>query len=459
MSTHPFGLGISTVLVQPAGPTAGWTSAPGPALSFSAHPTISDRTATPGRILFVPLPRRFSHQTRVHLLSARCRFSTVVAAPDMSHTHLPQIALFIDFTYFSRAATVENRYSPRSVISLAFRCGFHIRTAKHGGIRSADSPAPHHHARSRPGTGRSRPSIHHVRGRDWDSPGPARPTRRGPDRRRSSAMSSTQAIYCRPLVDARCATRRAARPQPASCAPCRHHLAHPPVHPEPTSPPSPIPQTPHGRQAVRQCRRLGTGNHKPSSSTSTPPPITRTPQRRHSKTGERQGSQHSKRRERRRGQAPAPHIQPRHGPERGHHDRRRVQRYAEHTGDLLQGLPAASARGGIHRLAARQAQGCCRSRHRPTQRPLAKRATAGFPGQLTDRRRVAGASLPLRAGALPSPLPSLEEPLHPVARAAQEHRHDPDLGHPDRQAAMGGLHDPHGLQPRRPPRAAGHDAP
>jgi len=181
----------------------------------------------------------------------RCRFSTVVAALGPatylcisdSSVHLPHH--FLQGPRRSRTDTHHAWWPHRPTV----RISYPHRTARGNPLRGfprLHTTAP---GRDRP-YGRSRPSIHLVRGRDWASPGPARPTRRGPEPGTtmagvgSSAMSNTQAIYRRDSAGP--GVRHAGRPRrslpgaPRAATPC------PPVHPEPTSPPSPIPQAPHG---------------------------------------------------------------------------------------------------------------------------------------------------------------------------------------------------------------------
>jgi len=136
-------------------------------------------------------------------------------------------------------------------------------------------PAPHHRARSRPaiwpvstvhtpragpGLGQSRPRTSHPSWpRTWYDNGRRRV------QRHVQHTGDLPPRLCRP----RCAARRAAPPQPARRAPCRHPL--------PTCPPrahlSPVTHTAGtarltGRATMPKVG--GRGSHRPSSSTSTP---------------------------------------------------------------------------------------------------------------------------------------------------------------------------------------------
>jgi hypothetical protein len=55
-----------------------------------------------------------------------------------------------------------------------------------------------------------------------------------------------------------------------------------------------------------------------------------------------------------------------------------------------------------------------------------------FPAQLAGSRRAAGAPLPLRLGALPDPVPTLEEPDRAAAHVPQGHWQAPPARDSDR---------------------------
>lgn len=125
------------------------------------------------------------------------------------------------------------------------------------------------------------------------------------------------------------------------------------------------------------------------------------------------------------------------------------------------GLDAASARVGSSGTRRRRRRSISRSTDSTCSRPRAhaREPASALPALLAGRGRAPRASLPLRARAVPDPLPALGEPLRPAPRVPQGHRPIPSRDIEIAKERWADFKARMDAEKRVPPRAAGHDAP